>query len=66
MRVTVSGNVGGALGQRVATAGHTVCLGYSRGPAKLEPVASEVTPDKFERIRTEAERTRPKKRVRNP
>ena len=68
MRIAVvgSGNPGGALGQRVAAAGHTVISSYLQVPAKLEPVAPEVTPDKFERIRTEAERTRPKKRVRNP
>ncbi len=54
-----SGNTGGALGQRVAAAGHTVILSYSRAPAKLEPAAPEVTPDEFERMsRNEAERTR--------
>jgi len=61
MRIAVvgSGNPGGALGQRVAAAGHTVLFGYSRAPARLEPVAPEVTPEKFERMsRNEAERTR--------
>ena len=59
MRIAVSGNLGGAFGQRVATAGHMVLFGYSRAPAKLEPVAPEATPDKFERrSRNEAERTR--------
>ncbi len=61
MRIAVvgSGNTGGALGQRVAAAGHTVIFGYSRAPAKPEPVAPEVTPDEFERMsRDEAERTR--------
>jgi predicted dinucleotide-binding enzyme len=61
MRIAVvgSGNPGGALGQRVAAAGHTVISSYSQVPAKLEPVAPEVTPDKFERMsRNEAERTR--------
>ena len=61
MRIAVvgSGNPGGALGQRVAAAGDTVISSYSQVPAKLEPVAPEVTPDKFERMsRNEAERTR--------
>jgi hypothetical protein len=34
------------------------------GPAKPDPVAPKVTPDKFVRIRNEAERARTKKRVR--
>jgi len=61
MRIAVvgSGNIGGALGQRVAAAGHAVTSSYSQVPAKLEPVAPEVTSDKFERMsRNEAERTR--------
>ena len=67
MRIAVvdSGNMGGALRQRVAAAGHTVISSYSQVPAKLEPVAPGVMPDKFERIRTEVERARPKKGVRN-
>ena len=59
MRIAVSGNLGGAFGQRVATAGHMVSLGYLRAPAKLDPVAPELTPDKFEGMsRNEPERTR--------
>ena len=58
--------MGRALGKRGAVAGRTVISGYSQVPAKLEPVTPEVTPDKFERIRNQAKRARPKKRVRNP
>jgi len=61
MRIAVvgSGNTGGTLRHRVAAAGHTVLFGYLRAPTKLEPVAPEVTPDKFERrSRNEPERTR--------
>jgi predicted dinucleotide-binding enzyme len=61
MRIAVvgSGNMSSALRRRVAATGHTVISGFSQVPAKVEPVAPGLTPNKFERMSgNEAERTR--------